>query len=102
MNEMNTDYRDYRDYRDDYRSYRDYRNGYREYDMRGGRPNYRNYRDDEYKAEVEKCMYEAKERHREFEDLAEMAKNPEERNLLMKIALREKEHYENLKQMVER
>ena len=125
MHDMNTsnredydyrdDYRDsyrggsYRDdYRDDYRDYRNYRNyrdDYRDYDRRGGRRNYRNYRnyrEQDYYEELEMCMEDAREDSRKYEDLSEMAKNPQEKNNLMKISQREKEHYMTLKEMVEK
>lgn len=109
MNEMNTSNRDeygyrrdYRDsYRDDYRD--DYRRDYRrDYDRRGGRRNYRNYREENYYEELENCMHELKEYSRALEDLADMTDDPQDRNTLMKIAQREKEHHMNLKQMMEK
>lgn len=96
-------YRD--DYRDDYRDgYRDsYRDNYRrDYDRRGGRINYRNYREEDYYEELENCMHELKEYSRALEDLADMAENPQDRNMIMRIAQKEKEHYMNLKQMMEK
>lgn len=113
MNEMETDYRDdyrnYRDYRDggNYRNYRNYRDDYRtrEYDRRGGKINYRNYRNyrqEDYYEELENCMHELKEYSRALEDLADMAENPQDKNMIMKIAQREKEHYMNLKQIMEK
>lgn len=113
MNEMEEDYRggnyrgDYRgNYRGDYRggSYRDdYRGNYRrDYDRRGGRMNYRNYREEDYYEELESCMHELKEYSRALEDLADMAENPQDRNMLMRIAQKEKEHYMNLKQLMEK
>ena len=112
MNEMNTSNRDeygyrrdYRDsYRDDYRD--DYRRDYRrDYDRRGGRinyRNYRNYREEDYYEELENCMHELKEYSRALEDLAAMAESQQDKNMIMKIAQREKEHYMNLKQMLEK
>lgn len=105
MNEMYAnnrgDYRrgSYRDYDDE----EDFRGGsYRkDYDRRGGRRNYRNYREDYYE-ELENCMMELKEYSRALEDLADMAENPQEKNMLMRIAQREKEHYSNLKEMMEK
>ena len=110
MNEMETG-RDYRrDYRNDYRDYDyrdyDYRDNYRrDYDRRGGKINrrsYRNYREEDYYEELENCMHELKEYSRAIEDIADMAENPQDRNMLLKIAQREKEHYSNLKQMMEK
>ena len=109
MNEMEEDYRggNYRgNYRGDYRggSYRDdYRGNYRrDYDRRGGRMNYRNYREEDYYEELENCMHELKEYSRALEDLADMAENPQDRNMLTRIANKEKEHYMNLKQLMEK
>lgn len=93
------DYRDSRMYRDD-RDYRDYRN-YRDYDRRGGRRNYRNYRDDYYE-ELEMCMDDMKEQARRIEDVADMVTNPQEKNTLIKIAEREKEHHRTIKEMLEK
>jgi len=93
------DYRDYRDYRN-YRDY-DYR---RDYDKRGGRINnrsYRNYRGDYYE-ELEMTMEDMKETGRKLEDIADMSKNMQEKNMLTKVAQKEKEHYMTLKQMVDK
>lgn len=128
MNEMNTNNRDYdnrgydnryyddvlhgnresyRDnYRDDYREdYRDYRN-YRDYDRRGGRinnrdyRNYRNYRGGDYYEEMEMVTEDMRQQYRKLEDVAEMAHNPQDKNMIMKIAEKEKENYNYLKQMM--
>ena len=113
MNEMYTsnrddyrgDYRDYRDYRDDYRGdYRDYRD-YRDYDRRGGRINnrsYRNYREEDYYEELEMAMHDMKGQARRLEDISDMAHNPQDKNMLMKIAQKEKENYGYIKQMLEK
>ena len=109
MNDMmNTDGRreyDYRgrNYRDDYRD-DDYRGrSYRRsYDRRGGRMNYRNYREEDFYDELENCMHELKEYSRALEDVSDMAENPQDRNMLMKIAQKEKEHAMQLKQMMEK
>lgn len=109
MNDMNNyrDYRDedYRDYREDYRDYReDYRNN-RDYDRRGGRinnRNYRNYREENYEEELNMCMEEMRGQYRKLEDIAEMAENPQEKNMLMRIAQKSKENYMNIKQMMEK
>jgi rubrerythrin len=93
------DYRE--DYRNDYRG--DYRDNYRRnYDRRGGRINRRSYREDDVYGEIENAMYEAKECHRKMEDLAEMIDDPKIKNTLMKIAMREKEHYSSLKELLEK
>ncbi len=103
------DYRDYRDYdnRDDYRDYRNYREDYRtrDYDRRGGkinRRNYRNYREQDYYEELEMAMHDMKEQTRKLEDVADMAENPQDKNMLMKIAQKEKENYKYIKQLVEK
>ena len=100
------DYReDYRDnYRDNYRDdYRDYRR--RDYDRRGGKINnrdYRNYRDGGYHEELEMTMEDMREQYRKLEDISEMAPNPQDKNMLMKIAQKEKENYSYVKQLVEK
>lgn len=115
MNEMNPNYdnrdydnrdyrnyRDYRDYRDD-RNYRDYRD-YRDYDRRGGRMNmrnYRNYREDYYE-ELEMAMEDMREQFRKLEDISEMAHNMQDKNMIMKIAQKEKENYMALKQIIDK
>ena len=99
------DYRgDYREnYRDDYRE--DYR---RDYDRRGGRinnrdyRNYRNYREGDYREELEMAMMDMKEQARKLEDISEMAHNPQDKTMLMKIAQKEKENYEYVKQMMQK
>lgn len=110
MYEMNPITRRDRDYeeRDNYRhDYHDYRDDdrYDRYDYRRGRRSYRtyrNYREEDYYNELENCMQEIKDYSRELEDLADMAENSQDRNMLMKIAQREREHYSNLKQMLEK
>ena len=128
MNDMNADNRDYRgsyrddyrdyredyrgDYREDYRNYRDdYRNDYRDdyrtrdYDRRGGKINrrsYRNYRSQDYYEELEMCMEDMREGYRKLEDIAEMAENPQEKTMLMRVAQKEKENYNSLKQMMDK
>ena len=122
MNEMNTrdydnryydeaehGYRSYRDYRDSYRggNYRDdYRDDYRtrEYDRRGGKINnrsYRNYRGDYYE-ELEMAVEDMREGYRTLEDISEMVTNPQEKNVIMKVAQAEKENYHHLKQMMDK
>ena len=94
------DYRDYRNYRDDYRT--------RDYDRRGGRlnnrdyRNYRNYRNQNYYEDLEMAMEDMREQYRNLEDISEMATNPQEKNILMKVAQTEKENYHHLKQMMEK
>lgn len=97
-----------RDYRDDYRDYRDDYNYRRGYDRRGGRinnrnyRNYRNYREEDYYEELEMAMEDMKEQHRKLEDISEMAHNMQDKNMLMKIAQKEKENYNYLKQIVDK
>lgn len=108
-------YRDYRYYRDggnnrDYReggNNRDYRDGgsYREdyrkrdYDRRGGKINNRNYRGDYYE-ELEMAVEDMREQYRKLEDISEMVTNPQEKNVIMKVAQAEKQNYEHLKQIM--
>ena len=123
MNEMNMNNRDYdnrdynnrgydnryydeafygnnrENYRDDYRDYRDYR----DYDRRGGRinnRNYRNYREQDYYEEIEMLMEDMREQYRKLEDVSEIAHNQQDKNMIMKIAEKEKENYNYLKQLV--
>lgn len=101
-----SDYRgDYREsYRDDYRE--DYRT--RDYDRRGGKinnrdyRNYRNYREQDYFEELEMVMDDMKETSRKIEDIADMASNQQDKTMLMKIAQKEKENYNFIKQLVEK
>lgn len=111
------DYRGYddrEDYREDYRNYRNYRDNYREdyryddredyrrdYDRRGGKINNRNYRQQDYYEELEMAMHDMRQQHRKLEDLSEMAQG-QDKNMLMKIAQKEKENYSYLKQMLEK
>lgn len=110
MNEMENNRSEYvgggyRDYRGNYRygnreSYRDdYRDEYgRNY--RGGRM--RNYRSDDIYEEIGNAMFDAKTCHRKMEDLADETDDPQIKNVLMKIAMREKEHYQSLKELMEK
>lgn len=105
---MRYDNRDY-DNREDYRNYRDYREDYRrDYDRRGGKinnrdyRNYRNYRSQDYYEELEMVMMDMKEGTRKLEDVSEMATNPQEKNMLMRVAQKEKENYMALKQMADK
>ena len=131
MNEMrdydNRDYRDIdsRNYRDNYRDYdnryydemehgsyrdsdyRNYRDDYRtrDYDRRGGKINnrdYHNYRGGDYYEELEMTMDDMREQYRKLEDISEMATNQQDKNMLMKIAQKEKENYSYIKQLVEK
>ena len=95
------------DYRDDYRNYRDY-DYRRDYDRRGGKinnrdyRNYRNYRSGDYYEELEMTMEDMREQYRKLEDISEMATNQQDKNMLMKIAQKEKENYSYIKQLVEK
>jgi len=123
MNEMDMNNRDYRydnryydenihgnmGYRENYRDDMDYRDyDYRrDYDRRGGRinnryRNYRNYREQDYYEELEMTMHEMKETSRKLEDVADMAENQQDKNMLMKIAQKEKENSQYIKQLVEK
>ena len=96
------DYRE--DYRDDYRNYRDY-DYRRDYDRRGGKINnrdYRNYRGGDYYEELEMIMEDMREQYRKLEDISEMATNQQDKNMLMKIAQKEKENYSYIKQLIEK
>ena len=98
------------DYRDDYRdSYRySYRDDYRDYDRRGGRinnrnyRNYRNYREEDYYEELEMTAEDMKQQYRRLEDVAQMAHNPQDKNMITKVAEKEKENYMYLKQLVDK
>lgn len=99
---------DYREnYRDDYRDYRDY-DYRRDYDRRGGKinnrnyRNYRNYRGGDYYEELEMVMEDMREQYRKIEDVAEMSSNQQDKNMLMKIAQKEKENYNYIKQIIEK
>ena len=123
MNEMDMNNRDYRydnryydenihgnmGYRENYRNDMDYRDyDYRrDYDRRGGRinnryRNYRNYREQDYYEELEMTMHEMKETSRKLEDVADMAENQQDKNMIMKIAQKEKENSQYIKQLVEK
>lgn len=101
MYDMERDYRDDRDYRD-YRDYRRNYRDYRDYDRRGGRRNYRNYREEDYYEELEECMDDMREDYRKLEDVAEMATIPQEKNTLMKVAEKGKEHYRMIKDIIDK
>lgn len=119
MNNRDYDNRNYRNYRDDIdyrdydyryhddRNYRDY-DYRRDYDRRGGKinnrdyRNYRNYRGGDYYEELEMTMEDMREQYRKLEDISEMATNQQDKNMLMKIAQKEKENYSYIKQLVEK
>lgn len=97
-------------YRENYRNDMDYRDyDYRrDYDRRGGKinnrdyRNYRNYRGGDYYEELEMTMEDMREQYRKLEDISEMATNQQDKNMLMKIAQKEKENYSYIKQLVEK
>lgn len=91
-NDYGTNYRD--DYREDYRT--------RDYDRRGGKINNRNYRGQDYYGELQMVMEDMREQYRKIEDVSEMAHNMQDKNMLMKIAQKEKENYNYIKQLAEK
>jgi hypothetical protein len=97
---MEEDYReDYRNYRKDYRNdYRNYREDYRDYDMRGGRRNYRE--KDTYNEDLDMVVDELRYLYRKIEDVSEMATNAQEKSTLMKVSQSTKEGYQNLKSLM--
>lgn len=109
--EMDREY----DYRDEYgRNQRDGRSNrggdYRDDYRRGGRGRSnrmyrdrygRSYRSDEYRECLEDLMEDTRESAREYEDVSEMATNSSDKQKLMKMAEREKEHHKYLKEMLE-
>lgn len=100
----NRDNRNNRDYRDDYRDYRDeYSRNQRDRYGRNRRSyrGYRNYRD-EYVTMLEEVAEDGMELARAYEDVSEMATDGNEKQKLMKIAEREKEHYKLAKEMLEK
>ena len=64
--------------------------------------NYRNYREEDYYEELEMTMHEMKETSRKLEDVADMAENQQDKNMLIKIAQKEKENSQYIKQLVEK
>ena len=95
-------YDDRRDYNYDDRDYRyDYRTDYRNGGRRGGRRMYRTEEDD-YMEELSECMKNGVCSAKDYEKVAEMTDNREEKNKLMKMAQREKEHYEAMKEILEK
>ena len=93
---------DYRsDYRGDYHDYRDYRDDYRDRYGRNRR-SYRNYRSqEEYSMMLGDAIDDSMELSRTYEDLSEMTNNSSEKQKLMKMAEREKEHYKTAKEMLQ-
>ncbi len=117
MNEMNNRYYDenihgnMRDYRDDYMDYRDDYNYRRGYDGRGGRRNYRNYRnyrdyrnyrEEDFYGELDMVTEDMREQYRRLEDVAQMSPNMQDKNMITKIAEKEKENYHHLKQLTDK
>lgn len=108
MRDDRYNYRDDRGYRDD-RDYRyDYRDEYgrnrrdRRY-TRSYRDRYgRNYRGgDEYYEMLEDIVEDGMDLAKDYEEVSEMATNSAEKNKLMKMAEREKEHYKTVKEMLQ-
>ena len=102
------DYRDGMNYRDDYRD-RNYRGNYRMYrdDYGMNRRNYRdrygrNYRSQEYTMMLEEIVDDGMELARAYEDVSEMATDSNEKQKLMKMSEREKEHYRTVKEMLQK
>ena len=103
METNNRDYRDYRDYDN-----RDYRDDYRtrDYDRRGGKinnrsyRNYRNYREEDYREELDMICEDMRELYRRIEDVSEIVDNPQEKNVIMKVAQAQKDNYNYLKQIM--
>ena len=92
------DYRD-KNYRDNYRMYRDDYGRYgRNYRDRYGR----NYRSQEYTMMLEDIIDDGMELARAYEDVSEMATDGNEKQKLMKMSEREKEHYKTVKEMLEK
>lgn len=100
MDDYRDNYRDYRDYRDDYReNYRD-EYGRNQRDRYGrNRRNNRNYRE-EYITMLEDVVEDGMELARAYEDVSDMASDSAEKQKLMKIAEREKEHYRIAKEIL--
>lgn len=95
----NRESRERRGYEDDFDyDERDYRNDYR------ARRNGRRYRsmDDDYMEELSECIKTGVCASKDYEKLAGMTDNREDKNKLMKMAQREKEHYEAVKEMLEK
>lgn len=96
------DYRENRERRHYYDDYdfedRDYRNDYRA--RRGGR----RYRtdDDDYMEELSECMQKGMCASKDYERLAEMTDNRDDKAKLMKMAQREKEHYKTTREMIDK
>lgn len=90
--ERDYDYDDM-DYREDYRT--DYRDG-----RRGRRRNYRT--EEEYMEELSECIKNGVCAAKMYDKLAEMTDDREDKNNLMKMAQREREHYSTTRKMLEK
>lgn len=104
MHDMESyDYReDYRNNRGDYRD--DYRMNYRD-DYGRNRRSYRggNYRSqEEYTMMLEDIVDDGMELARNYEDVSDMASDSSEKQKLMKMAEREKEHYRTVKEILKK
>ena len=96
-----TDYRDDRNYRDNYRD--SYRDNYRDRYGRNYRDRYgRNYRSGDVHGMLSELVDEGMELARGYEEAGEMITNSKDKNMLMKIAEREKENYRTVKEMLEK
>lgn len=124
---MEENYRDdsYRDYREEYRNNRDsYRDNYRDYRDEYGRNqrdeygrnqrdrygrnrrsyrDYRNYRSQEdYYTCLEDIVEDGMELARAYEDVVDMATNSKDKQMLTKLAEKQKEHYRMTKELLEK
>jgi hypothetical protein len=95
------DYRD--DYREDYRMYRDeYGRNQRDRRNYRGYRDRRSYRSEEYAMMLEDAVDDTMELARCYEDMSEMASDNADKQKLMKMAEREKEHHRYIKEMLEK
>jgi hypothetical protein len=95
------DYRD--DYREDYRMYRDeYGRNQRDRRNYRGYRDRRSYRSEEYAMMLEDAVDDTMELARCYEDMSEMATDSADKQKLMKMAEREKEHHRYIKEMLEK
>lgn len=88
------------DYRDDDDFDYQYRESRENRENRAGRR--RRYRDDDYLEELSECVKNGICASKDYEKLAEMTDNREDKMRLMKMAQREKEHYRTTREMLDR
>ena len=98
---------DYRDDDYDYDYHNEYRGDYRNEsrnDYRAGRGGRRRYRteDDDYMEELSDCMRKGLCASKDYERLAEMTDNRDDKSKLMKMAQREKEHYKTTREILDK